>query len=123
MAPLRWSAPVHDIIGHCLAANAVSFSVERRHALVAVKRVHFVIQPLRDIVRLDRSDDSPLGSPAAENWLIWQSLTEQACPTGLPTNPEALADRLGVPPAGADALMVRSALHELVEAVYGRHAL
>src|SRR3954465_14188270 len=80
MAQLRWSEDPREVVSHCLAGNAVAFSVERRLALVATRRVDFLVVPLRDVVRLDRADErAPLGPAQADHWLIWQSLTERGC--------------------------------------------
>jgi hypothetical protein len=124
MAQVRWSEDPREVVSHCLAGNAVAFSVERRLALVATRRVDFLVVPLRDVVRLDRADErSPFGPAQADHWLIWQSLTERGCATALPTDPEALATRLGIAAAGPDALMARAGLRALVDAAYGRHSL
>jgi hypothetical protein len=124
MAQGRWSEDPGEVVSHCLAGNAVAFSVERRVALVVARRIDFLVVPLRDVVRLDQTDErAALGAGQADHWLIWQSLTERGCPTALPTDPDALATRLAIPAEGADALMARAALRKLVEVVYGRHPL
>ena len=114
--PLRWSAPLPEVVKRRNAGQEVSVSVERPRRMRGRQRIHLLLQPLREVAVLGEGDE-PVPGASREDWLVWQSLTGTAEATTLPTDAARLAARLGLP-ASAEGGLLERALRDLMAAVY-----
>ena len=114
--PLRWSAPLGEVVKRINAGQEVSVSVEGPRRVRGRRRLHLLLQPLREVAVLGEGDE-PLPGASREDWLVWQSLTGTAEATPLPTDAARLAARLGLP-ASAEGGLLERALRDLMAAVY-----
>jgi hypothetical protein len=114
--PLRWSAPLAEVVKRVNAGQEVSVWVEGARRLRGRRRLHLLLQPLREVAILAEGDE-PVPGASREDWLVWQSLTGTAEPTPIPTDAARLAARLGLP-ASAEGGLLERALRDLMAAVY-----
>ena len=114
--PLRWSAPLREVVKRINAGQEVSVWVEGSRRLSGRRRIHLLLQPLREVAVLGDGDE-PVPGASREEWLVWQSLTGTAEATPLPTDAAGLAARLGLP-ASAEGGLLERALRNLMGAVY-----
>jgi len=114
--PLRWSAPAREVAKRINAGQEVSVWVEGPRRLRGRRRLHLLLEPLRDVAVLGEGD-APVPGASREDWLVWQSLTGTAEATPIPTDAARLAARLGLP-ASAEGGLLERALRDLMAAVY-----
>ena len=114
--PLRWSAPLREVVKRVNAGQEVAVWVEGPRRLRGRRRIHLLLQPLHEVAVLAEGDE-PVPGASREDWLVWQSLTGTAEATPLPTDAGRLAARLGLP-ASAEGGLLERALRDLMAAVY-----
>ena len=119
--PLRWSAPLEDVVKRILAGQEVSVWVEGPRRLRGRRRIHLLLQPLHEVAIMG-DGEAPIPGASREDWLVWQSLTRTAEPTPIPTDAARLAARLGLP-ASAEGGLLERALRDLMAAVYESRSL
>ena len=119
--PLRWSAPLPKIVKRILAGQELSLWVEGPRRLRGRRRIHLLLQPLREVAVMGEGEE-PVPGASPEDWLVWQSLSGTAEPTPIPTDAARLASRLGLPPSAEGGLLER-ALRDLMAAVYESRAI
>jgi hypothetical protein len=113
---LRWSAPLREVVKRVNAGQEVAVWVEGRRRLLGRRRLHLLLQPLREVAIMGEGEE-PVPGASREDWLVWQSLTGTAEATPLPTDAARLAARLGLP-ASAEGGLLERALRDLMAAVY-----
>ncbi len=114
---IRFSAPTTEIVKRVVAGQEVSFWTEGARRVRGRPRVHFLLQPLREVVVMGRGAAEPMPGASREDWMVWQSVTRLAAPARLPTDAVRLATELGIPRSREGRLAV-AALRELMAAVY-----
>ena len=119
---VRFSAPVAEVVARIVAGQEVSFWVEGARRIRARPRVHFLLQPLREVAVMGRGAGAPVPGATREDWMVWQSVSGIAAPARLPTDAVRLAAELRVPRTREGRLAV-SALRELMAAVYEARAV
>lgn len=119
--PVRWSAPLEEIVKRIVAGQELAVWIEARRRLSGRRRIYLLLQPLREVAILGEGRQ-PLPGASREDWLVWQSLTGSAAPTPLPTDAARLAERLGLP-ASAEGRALERALRDLMAAVYESRAV
>jgi hypothetical protein len=100
-----------------VAGQELSVSVEARRRLAGRRRIHILLQPLREVAILGEGEE-PLPGASRNDWLVWQSVTRSAESTPLPTD----AARLRLP-ASAERRVLERALRDLMAAVYESRAV
>ena len=114
--PVRWSAPLEEIVRRILAGQELSLWIEAPRRLRGRRRIHLLLQPLREVAIMGEEGE-PMPGASREDWLVWQSLTGSAEATPIPTDAARLAARLGLP-ASAEGGLLERALRDLMAAVY-----
>ncbi len=105
-----------EIVTRLVAGQEVAFWAEGGRGLRGRPRVHFLLQPLREVATLG-GGEQPVPGASREDWMVWQSLTGRATATRIPTDAARLAGRLGVP-RSREGRLAAAALRELMAAVY-----
>ena len=109
---LRWSTPPEEVVASLVARQAFTAVVQRHRPVRRAPRVKLLFVPLAEVRR-----GALLGS-TARDWFVWTSVSERGTVTRLPTDPDRLGERLGLP-RGGDGATVREAVHQLNELLYG----
>jgi hypothetical protein len=109
---VRWSMAPEDLVASLVARQAFAVVVQRRRTVRTPRRIKLLFVPLQEV-----REGILLGTPVSD-WFVHVSTTGRGAVTRLPTDPNALADRLGLP-AGGDGATVREALRQLGEQLYG----
>jgi hypothetical protein len=110
---LRWSTPPTELIPLLTARQGFVVSIRRAGVLRRARPLTLMMVPLSEL-----HEGNLIGRPATD-WFVWQSLTGIGGVTKLPTDPQRLAYRLARDAGRADRAVLRLALGQLVEALYG----
>ena len=109
---VRWSMAPEDLVASLVARQAFAVVVQRPRTVRTPRRIKLLFVPLQEV-----REGILLGTPATD-WFVHVSTTGRGTVTRLPTDPNTLADRLGLPATG-DGATVREALRQLAERLYG----
>ena len=109
---VRWAVSPADLVPSLVARHGFAVVVRRHRRVRQSRRIKLLFVPLSEV-----REGILVGTPASD-WLVWVSVTGRGAVTRLPTDPNRLADQLGLPGTG-DGATVRQALRELIEEVYG----
>ncbi len=109
---VRWSMAPEDLVASLVARQAFAVVVQRPRTVRTARRIKLLFVPLQEV-----REGILLGTPVTD-WFVHVSTTGRGTVTRLPTDPNVLADRLGLPGSG-DGATVREALRQLAELLYG----
>ena len=110
---LRWSTPPTELVPLLTARQGFVVSIQRAGVLRRGRPMTLMMMPLSEL-----HHGRLMGRPATD-WFVWQSLTGAGGATKLPTDPQRLAYRLARDASRADRAVLRLALGQIVEALYG----